>query len=93
MSFLLILLECSCDNITLAEQNVTEKTVVCYNPDPSPDHAVHLQEALLNVFNAGGRGLIYAQQTTNLLIDLGFPYALVDFQLLNTIYSPSTRYM
>ncbi|KAF3339362.1 Subtilisin-like protease SBT3.3 [Carex littledalei] len=80
----------SCDNITLTELNVTGRIVLCYDPTTVAQilPRSNFGEVLQSVLDAGGRGLIYAQYTVNLLFPFeGFPYALVDFEIAYKIYS------
>jgi PA domain len=78
--------------------DVTGKIVLCYDPTSVAQilPRSNFAEAVQNIFNAGGRGLIYAQYTTNILIPSdGFPYALVDFEIASEIasYIFSSRYI
>ncbi|KAJ4812710.1 Subtilisin-like protease SBT3.6 [Rhynchospora pubera] len=79
----------SCDNITLSKLNVTNKIVLCYDPTAVAKILPrnNFNEAVGNVFNAGGVGLIYAQYTVNIITPLRIPFALVDFEIANKIYS------
>ncbi|KAJ4800727.1 Subtilisin-like protease SBT3.3 [Rhynchospora pubera] len=78
-----------CDNSTLSKVNITNKIVLCYNPTAVAAilPRKNLNEALTEVSNAGGRGLIYAQYTVNILTQQDVPYALVDFEIANEISS------
>ncbi|KAF3323859.1 Subtilisin-like protease SBT3.3 [Carex littledalei] len=55
----------SCDNSTLTKLTVTGKIVLCYDPTAIPKTLprYNFRDAVKNVQNAGGRGLIYAQYT------------------------------
>ncbi|KAJ4812317.1 Subtilisin-like protease SBT3.6 [Rhynchospora pubera] len=81
----------SCDSTTLTEQNITGKIVLCYNPTAIPGvlPRYNFGYAAQNVLDAGGRGIIYAQYTTNILYPCrgGGPCALVDFDIANKINS------
>ncbi|KAF3339366.1 Subtilisin-like protease [Carex littledalei] len=80
----------SCNNITLTELNVTGRIVLCYDPAAVAQilPRSNFNEAVKNVLIAGGRGVIYAQYTVDLLTPSnGIPYALVDFEIANKISS------
>ncbi|KAJ3706200.1 hypothetical protein LUZ61_009905 [Rhynchospora tenuis] len=79
----------SCDNITLTKLNITDKIVLCYSPTTIAEilPRKNFAEALTDVLIAGGRGLIYAQYTVNIPLQLEIPYALVDFEIANEISS------
>ncbi|KAJ4800671.1 Subtilisin-like protease [Rhynchospora pubera] len=81
----------SCDSTTLTEQNITGKIVLCYNPTAIPGvlPRYNFGYAAQNVLDAGGRGIIYAQYTTNILYPCRGrgPCALVDFDIANKINS------
>ncbi|KAJ4759894.1 Subtilisin-like protease SBT3.3 [Rhynchospora pubera] len=78
-----------CDNSTLSKVNITNKIVLCYNPTAIATvlPRKNFNEALTDVSNAGGRGLIYAQYTVNIPTQQDVPYALVDFEIANEIIS------
>ncbi|KAJ3705829.1 hypothetical protein LUZ61_009534 [Rhynchospora tenuis] len=88
-NFTLLVDGSSCDNITLSKMNVTNKIVLCYDPtivaEILPQN--NFNEVIVNVLNAGGMGLIYAQYTVNVIVPRRIPFALVDFEIANKIYS------
>ncbi|XP_044956191.1 subtilisin-like protease SBT3.8 [Hordeum vulgare subsp. vulgare] len=84
----------SCNPESLALGNVTGKTVLCYAPEEASRWSPQLilPYAINYTIQAGAKGLIFAQYTSNNLDSLvgceGFmPCALVDFEIANRIYS------
>ncbi|KAJ3679824.1 hypothetical protein LUZ60_016102 [Juncus effusus] len=85
----------SCDSTTLANINVTGTIVLCYSPSSvaSTLPRSSITTTASKVLNAGGKGLIFAQYTVDILENLnqcqaqGVPCVLVDFEIANKIYS------
>ncbi|RLM58515.1 subtilisin-like protease SBT3.3 [Panicum miliaceum] len=81
----------SCSETALASVNTTGKVVLCSAPTASPPaHAVF--GTILRVVGGGGRGLIFAQHTTNMLELLDacegyMPCVLVDYEVARRISS------
>ncbi|XP_072955558.1 subtilisin-like protease SBT3.9 [Typha angustifolia] len=76
----------SCDANSLNNTDVVGKIVLCYAL-----LEVSLPNAVSNVVNAGGVGLIFAQYTVNLLENVnpfnGIPCVLVDFEIARNIFT------
>ncbi|KAL6654857.1 hypothetical protein ACP70R_008322 [Stipagrostis hirtigluma subsp. patula] len=90
----------SCNEESLASVNITGKVVLCSAPEeaatsPPPRE---LYRTILHVVGKGGKGLIFAQYTTNLLdildvCDGTMPCVAVDYEIARRIasYARSTR--
>ncbi|KAK3156564.1 hypothetical protein QOZ80_2AG0108860 [Eleusine coracana subsp. coracana] len=79
----------SCDEDWFASTNVTGMVVLCSAPseasDKLPPKGFH--EAGNLVVKAGAKGLIFAQDNSNLLEASNFPYVLVDYGIAHRIRS------
>ncbi|GJM90824.1 hypothetical protein PR202_ga07142 [Eleusine coracana subsp. coracana] len=80
----------SCDEDSFASSNVTGMVVLCSAPQEASDKLPPkgFNEAVKPVLKAGAKGLIFAQDNSNLLRPSNnFPYVLVDFEIAHRIRS------